>query len=58
MAKKPKLNYNGADSNTFILSADCQTNIINYIKHLITHRSRLSDRRDRFKVVDQKMQLE
>ena len=58
MAKKPKMNYNGADGSTFILSADCQTNIINYIKHLLTHKSRLSERRDRFKVVDQKMQLE
>lgn len=58
MAKKPKLNFNGADSNTFLLSADCQTNIINYIQHLITHKSRHKDRRDRFQVVDKKMQLE
>lgn len=59
MAKKPKINYSGSDKDTFILSEATQKNILTLIKSYTSEgRSRLKDRRDRFQIVDKKLQLE
>ncbi|UNI71198.1 hypothetical protein P5_0021 [Aeromonas phage P5] len=59
MAKKPKTNYSGSDKDTFILSDATQQNILTLIKSYTSEgRSRLKDRRDRFQIVDKKLQLE
>lgn len=59
MAKKPKANYSGSNKNTYILSEATQKSILALMKQYIsTNRSHLSERRERFKTVDEKLQLE